>query len=404
LLSIMNKRVMKDQDKTDGKSGCSAFLPVEISVEEAERLVNGNAGTVVIDTRSEGVFCLGHIKGAHSIPLDGLMEQLPRISGDRESPVLVYCAIGVRSVDTAEGLRGKGYAKAYSLAGGYSAWRAAGHETVSDSALTVHQLERYSRNMLLKEIGEEGQMKLLNAKVLLVGAGGLASSAGLYLAACGVGTLGVVDFDRVELSNLNRQVLHGVDDVGRLKVESAKLTIERINPDVNVVPFAERLLPENALRILNGFDIVMDASDNVDTKYLLNDGCYLSGKPYVFGGAVGFDGQAGVFWPKHKGPCLRCLFPEPPPRHLAPTCSDAGVLGVVPGQIGLVQATEVIKLILGIGTPMIGKFYLYDALGLTNRTIDTGRNPDCPLCGENPRITALVGEGSVGYESVQCAG
>jgi sulfur-carrier protein adenylyltransferase/sulfurtransferase len=395
---------MGDQDKTDEKSHRPAFLPVEISVEEAGRLVNGDAGMVVIDTRSEGVFCLGHIRSAHSIPFDGLLERLPALSKDRESPILVYCGIGIRSVGTVEVLRGRGYPKAYSLAGGYSAWRAAGYETVSDSALNVHQLERYSRNMLLKEIGEEGQVRLLNAKVLLVGAGGLASSAGLYLAACGVGTLGVVDFDRVDLSNLNRQVLHGVDDVGRLKVESARSAIERINPDVNVVPFAERLLPENALRIISGFDIVMDASDNVDTKYLLNDGCYLSGKPYVFGGAVGFDGQAGVFWPKKKGPCLRCLFTEPPPRHVAPTCSEAGVLGVVPGQIGLVQANEVIKLILDIGTPMIGKFYLYNALDLTNRTIETGRNPDCPLCGENPRITALVGEGSVRYESVQCAG
>jgi molybdopterin/thiamine biosynthesis adenylyltransferase/rhodanese-related sulfurtransferase len=379
-------------------------LPVEISIGEAERLIKGDYGVLLIDARSDGAFSLGHIDGAHSVPLDRLEEKLPGFTTDKERPILVYCAVGVRSVDTVEMLRSGGYENACSLAGGYSAWRAAGQATVSESKLSVHQRERYSRNILLGEIGEEGQVRLMNAKVLLVGAGGLASSAGLYLATCGVGTIGIVDFDRVDLSNLNRQVFHGTEDVGRLKVESAKSAMERINPDVNVIPFAERLVPENALLIIDRFDIVMDASDNVDTKYLLNDACYFAGKPYIFGGAVGFDGQAGVFWPREKGPCLRCLFPELPPRHLTPTCSEAGVLGVVPGQIGLIQATEVIKVILGIGTPMIGKFYLYNALSLTSRILETGKNPECPLCGDNPRIRALAGEGSVGYESDRCAG
>jgi sulfur-carrier protein adenylyltransferase/sulfurtransferase len=402
---MMNNPSKEPCTVSQDESGAPESLPVELSVENARRMIAENPGAVIVDSRSDGVFSLSHIRGARSVPLDSLSETLPELAYSTDDPVLVYCSVGIRSVETAEMLRGRGYTRAYSLAGGFSAWKAAGYETVSESRLNVHQIERYSRNMLLPEIGEKGQIKLMDAKVLLVGAGGLASSAGLYLAACGVGTLGVVDFDRVDPSNLNRQVIHSVHDIGRLKVDSAKSAMERINPDVNVVPFAERLNAGNVHHIIGGFDIVMDASDNVGTKYLLNDACYFSGKPYVFGGAVGFDGQAGVFWPRKKGPCLRCLFPEPPPRHLAPTCSEAGVLGVVPGQIGLVQATEVIKLILGIGTPMIGKFYLYSALNLTNRILETGKDPNCPLCGETPRIRALLGEGSVDYESRrQCTG
>jgi adenylyltransferase/sulfurtransferase len=212
-----------------------------------------------------------------------------------------------------------GFSNARSIAGGFDAWLKVDRESVTGAQFTAQQLERYSRTMLLREVGEEGQMKLMNAKVLLVGAGGLASSAALYLAACGVGTLGIADFDRVDLSNLNRQVIHGTDDVGRLKVDSAKAAIERINPDVNVIALETRLEPQNALEIISGYDIVMDATDNIGTKFLLNDACYFAGKPYVFGGAVEFDGQAGVFWPKREGPCLRCLFPQPPPDHLAPT-------------------------------------------------------------------------------------
>ena len=216
-------------------------------------------------------------------------------------------------------LQEKGFSNARSITGGYNAWLNEGYEIVTDSKLTVHQLNRYSRTMLLEEIGEEGQLKLLNAKVLLVGAGGLGSPAALYLAAAGVGTIGIVDFDHVDLSNLNRQVIHGTDDVGRFKVDSAKAAIERLNPDVNVITFTDRLTPQNALDIIGGFDIVMDATDNLGTKFLLNDACWFANKPYVFGGAVGFSGQAGVFWPKERGPCLRCLFPKPPPRSAAPT-------------------------------------------------------------------------------------
>jgi sulfur-carrier protein adenylyltransferase/sulfurtransferase len=374
----------------------------EISVEEARRLLASRKKIIVLDIRSETAFRLSRIEGARKTSEDGLESYLRALKEDRADYILLYCSVGIRSVLAAEHLRDKGFANVSSIAGGFTAWRGAGCAVVNDGAFSVGQIERYSRNMFLKEIGEAGQIRLMNAKVLLVGAGGLASSAGLYLAACGIGTIGIVDFDTVDASNLNRQILHGVEDIGRLKVDSAKSAIERINPDVNVIPCSERLSPENVLSIMNGFEIVMDASDNFGTKFLLNDACYLSGKAYVFGGAVGFDGQAGVFWPKKDGPCLRCLIPEQPDSRLSPTCSEAGVLGMVPGQIGLIQATEVVKLILGIGTPLIGKFYLYDALNLKTSIVETGRRRDCPLCGESPRITAILGEGSTEYQGRHC--
>ncbi len=367
------------------------------------RLIDSEGGTIVLDIRSKTAFHVSRIGGACHLPEDGVMAYLAGRAAKEDDPIVVYCAVGIRSLEVAEQLREHGFRNACSIAGGFTGWRVAGGPMVSDSSFSVGQLERYSRNMYLKEIGEAGQIKLMNAKVLIVGAGGLASSAALYLAACGVGTIGVVDFDIVDVSNLNRQILHGVEDIGKLKVESAKSAIERINPDVNTIVFAERLSPENVLHIMNGFDVVMDASDNFGTKYLLNDACFLSGKPYVFGGAVGFDGQASVFWPKNGGPCMRCLMPEQPDSRLSPSCSEAGVLGMVPGLIGLVQATEVVKLILGIGTPLMGSFYVYDALNPRNsRPFETGRRADCPLCGENPRITAISGEGSVEYQGRQC--
>ncbi|HEY3276574.1 MAG TPA: ThiF family adenylyltransferase [Syntrophorhabdaceae bacterium] len=291
----------------------------EITVEDARELLARDSRTIPIDIRGSREIYLGYIRGARFIA-PGLIEgEWNKLSPDPSTPIIVYCAVGDRSISVAAKLREMGFANARSLAGGYDAWLSRGGEIISDGRLTVHQLNRYSRNMLLKEIGEEGQLKLLNAKVLVVGAGGLASSALPYLAAAGVGTLGIVDFDRVDLSNLNRQVIHGTGDIGRLKVDSAVDFIEEINPDVKVIPYRGRLTRENASEIIEAFDIVMDATDNLDTKFLLNDACYFAGKPYVFGGAVGFDGQAGVFWPKKGGPCLRCLFPTPPPRHLTPT-------------------------------------------------------------------------------------
>jgi molybdopterin/thiamine biosynthesis adenylyltransferase/rhodanese-related sulfurtransferase len=292
---------------------------LEISIEDARNLLRDNGRVILIDIRSNREICLGYIKGARFVPLGLIDNEINHLSGDKNVPILIYCSSGSRSLPAASRLQEKGFSNARSIAGGYNAWLNEGCEIVTDGKLTIHQVNRYSRTMLLEEIGEEGQLKLLNAKVFLVGAGGLGSPAGLYFAACGVGTLGIIDFDRVDLSNLNRQVIHGTDDVGRFKVDSAKAAIERLNPDVNVITSTDRLTPQNALDRIGGFDIVMDATDNLGTKFLLNDACWFANKPYVFGGAVGFSGQAGVFWPRERGPCLRCLFPKPPPRSAAPT-------------------------------------------------------------------------------------
>ncbi len=324
----MNTRRVDGQRRTMGQrieqtaAGATknGILSLEISVQEAQHLLRDEREAVVlVDVRGEGELCLGHLQGARFIPLGLLEEEFGRLSIESTSLVLIYCSTGVRSLAAAERLRKIGFSNARSIKGGYDTWLKEGCEIVHDGRFTAEELDRYSRNMLLREIGEAGQEKLKNGSVLLVGAGGLASSAALYLAACGVGTIGIVDFDIVDLSNLNRQVVHGTEDVGRLKVESAAAAVRRINPHVKVVTYAERLTPSNALTIMNDFDVVMDACDNLETKFLLNDACYFLDKPYVFGGAVGFDGQAAVFWPKKEGPCLRCLFPKPPPRHLAPS-------------------------------------------------------------------------------------
>jgi molybdopterin/thiamine biosynthesis adenylyltransferase len=256
--------------------------------------------------------------------------------------------------------------------------------------MTADQLKRYSRQILLGEVGEEGQLRMLRAKVLLVGAGGLGCPAGLYLGAAGVGTIGIVDSDKVDLSNIHRQVLHGVGDVGRLKVDSAKDAILRINPEVNVVTYPLRLSPENILPIIGEYDIVVDGSDNFGTKFLLNDAAFFTGKPYIFGGAVRFDGQVSVFYPKGGGPCLRCMIPHIPPPG-APTCSEVGVLGVVPGQTGLMEAAEAVKHILGKGTLLLGRFLVYNCLGAEFKVFTVERDPSCPLCGGDPSIVDLSG-------------
>jgi len=258
-----------------------------------------------------------------------------------------------------------------------------------EAYFTSAQRDRYRRQTILPEVGVEGQALLLKSKVLVVGAGGLGSPVLLYLAACGVGTLGIVDFDRVDASNLTRQVIHSFDNIGRRKTESAKEGIGRINPDVQVLTFDERLTAANALDIIKEFDVVLDGSDNFETKYLLNDAAFFAGKPYVFGGAVRTEGQVSVFYPKIRGPCLRCIMPLLPSRSKAPTGSEVGVLGVVPGQIGLVQAAETLKLLLNIGVPMIGRFLLYSALEGDFTTVVVSKDPRCPLCGAQPTITSL---------------
>jgi len=291
----------------------------EISIEETHRLLQKGERVVLLDVREKEEIALGYIKGALFIPRSLLEEKAETFLPEKDVPVVVYCAAGVRSLLAAKTLKKMGYAHVFSMAKGIDGWRAARYEVETDSELTSDQLTRYSRHILLKEVGLEGQSQLLKAKVLLVGAGGLGCPAGLYLAAAGVGTLGIIDSDRVDLTNLQRQILHGTSDVGRPKTESAKEMIGRINPDVKVVTYQERLTPQNAIEIFQEYDIILDGSDNFPTKYLVNDACYFTGKPNVYGGVFQFEGQASVFFPKGGGPCLRCLFPEPPPPGLVPS-------------------------------------------------------------------------------------
>lgn len=291
----------------------------EISTDEAHGALRAGGQTLFVDIREPEQVALGYIKGCIFVRGDELEMQIRHLVPDKNTPVVLYCRSGVRSLLTAMTLKEMGYRNVRNLAGGIEAWKAAGYEVVTDGILTLEQLTHYSRQIILREIGLEGQKKLLEAKVLLVGVGGLGSPAAMYLAASGVGTLGIVDFDRVDKTNLNRQIIHGYADIGRPKVESAEERIHRINPEVNVVAFKEKLLPANALAILQEFDIVLDGSDNFPTKYLLNDACFFAGKPYVFGAAVQFEGQASVFHPKSGGPCLRCMMPVPPREDLVPT-------------------------------------------------------------------------------------
>lgn len=256
-------------------------------------------------------------------------------------------------------------------------------------ALTQEQIQRYSRHLILPEVGVQGQEKLVAARVLLIGAGGLGSPSSMYLAAAGVGTLGMIDFDKVDLSNLQRQILHGTEDVGRFKVDSAKDTLRRINPDVKINTYKERLTKDNIKTILDGYDLIVDGTDNFQTRYLVNDACVFAGKPFVYGSIYRFEGQATVFYPG-KGPCYRCLFAEPPPPEMAPSCSEGGVLGILPGIIGVIQATEAVKIILGKGDLLIGRLLLFDAMRMEFREVKFRRNPKCPVCGDHPTIHDLI--------------
>jgi adenylyltransferase/sulfurtransferase len=291
----------------------------EISVEETHEILQRKEPIVLLDIREKEEITLGYIQGATFLAQGLLSEKVESLLPDKNVSVVVYCAGGIRSLPAAKLMKEKGYTRVSSMAKGIDGWKAAGYEVVSDSKLTPDQLTRYSRHLLLKDVGMEGQIRLLNAKVLLVGAGGLGCPAALYLAAAGVETLGIIDSDKVDLTNLQRQVLHGLADVGRPKTESAKEAIHRINPDVKVVTYQERLTPQNALKIFREYDIIIDGSDNFPTKYLVNDASFFTEKPYIYGGVFQFEGQASVFFPKGGGPCLRCLFPEPPPPGLVPS-------------------------------------------------------------------------------------
>jgi len=361
----------------------------ELSAAEVQNLLERDGKHIVLDVREREEYREGHLDGAVSLPRGFLEIKVESTIPDKTAPVIAYCAGGTRSLLAAKVMKEMGYQNVISMSGGYSAWKTAGYKWVQDRQFTQEQATRYSRHFLLPEVGEEGQAKLLDAKVLLVGAGGLGSPAAYYLGAAGVGTLGIVDNDVVDLSNLQRQILHTNDRIGKPKTESAKQTIQALNPDVRVVPYQEKLTSQNIMHIIKDYDIIVDGCDNFPTRYLVNDACFLAKKPNVHGSIFQFEGQATVFYPG-KGPCYRCLYPEPPPPDMAPSCQEAGVLGVLPGLIGVIQALETIKLIIGKGDPLVGKLLCFNTLGMDINTLTLKRDPACPLCGEKPTIHNLI--------------
>jgi molybdopterin/thiamine biosynthesis adenylyltransferase/rhodanese-related sulfurtransferase len=353
-------------------------------VEPAQVREQISNGAVIVDVRETDEFAAGHIPGAKHVPRGYLESRIEGAVPDRSQHLILYCASGNRSAYAARTLaEDLGYENVESMRGGITLWKDLGYDVDVPRTLSTEQRERYSRHLLLPEVGIEGQQKLLDAKVLLLGAGGLGSPAALYLAAAGVGTIGIVDDDEVDLSNLQRQVIHSSERIGVPKVDSAEQTITALNPDVNVVKYAVRLGAENIMDILPGYDIIVDGLDNFPTRYLLNDASVRLQIPVVSAAILGFEGQLSVFKP-YEGPCYRCLFPVPPPAELAPSCGANGVLGVLPGTMGLLQATEVVKLILGQGEPLIGRLLMYDALAATFTEVKVRRDPDCPICSRDP--------------------
>jgi len=341
-------------------------------------------GVVLVDVREGEEFERERIPGAVHVPRGYLESRIEGAVSDRDAHVVLYCASGQRSALAADTLQDLlGYTNVESMTGGITLWKDRGYDTEAPKTLSKEQRDRYSRHLLLPEVGVEGQQKLLDAKVLLLGAGGLGSPAALYLAAAGVGTLGIVDDDTVDLSNLQRQVIHTTDRLGEPKVDSAAETIAQINPDVEVVKHQVRLDSSNVIELIEPYDIVVDGLDNFPTRYLLNDASVRLRKPVVSASILGFDGQLSVFQP-YEGPCYRCLYPVPPPAELAPSCGANGVIGVLPGTMGLLQATEVVKLILGEGEPLIGRLLLYEALGATFTELKVRRDPECPVCSRDP--------------------
>jgi molybdopterin/thiamine biosynthesis adenylyltransferase/rhodanese-related sulfurtransferase len=348
----------------------------------AEAVALARDGRRVIDVREPSEWDAGHVAGATLVPLADLPQRAAEVLPDRDEPLLLHCAVGGRSARASAWLVANGYSDVVNLKGPISAWKDAGgpwEEPIQ--LLTPAQQRRYSRHILIPEVGQEGQRRLLDARVLLIGAGGLGSPIALYLAASGVGTIGFVDDDTVDESNLQRQVLHGVDRLGMLKVDSAELTLRGINPETTVVKHVERLDAGNVARLIGDYDVIVDGTDNFDTRYVLNDEAVRQRKPVVHGSIYRWDGQVTTFVP-FEGPCYRCMYPTQPPEELAPACSVAGVLGVLPGMVGMLQANEVLKLLLGVGETLSGRLLMLDALGTTFDEVRIWRDPACPACGE----------------------
>src|SRR6187549_1511626 len=356
----------------------------ETSVQDVQSRIQNN-GVVLLDVREKEEWDEGHLPNATFLPRGFLEVRVEKAVPERTDPIIVYCAGGTRSAFAAKTLQDLGYKDVVSMAGGYGEWKNAGLPFVVPEKLNKNRLARYSRHLKIPEIGEAGQLKLLSSKVLLVGAGGLGSPSGVYLAASGVGTLGLIDSDVVDESNLQRQILHWTSSVGVPKVDSARRTLFEVNPDVKVKTYNLRLDASNVLDIFKDYDVIISGSDNFSTAYLVNDAAVLLKKPVLYGSIFRFDGQMSTFIP-YEGPCFRCLYPEPAPADLAPSCDEAGVLGVLPGVVGLIQATEAVKLLLKIGEPLVGRLLVYDALAMTFKSLKVRRRLDCATCGDNAKI------------------
>ncbi|MCI0345558.1 MAG: molybdopterin-synthase adenylyltransferase MoeB [Chloroflexi bacterium] len=363
----------------------------ELNAQETAAL-RASQPIVLVDVREQVEWDAGHIPGAVFVPKSSLEQRIEAAVPDRNTKLVLYCAGGTRSLFGSQTLKLMGYSDVTNMAGGFQSWKAAGLPWEAPSVqLTPAQQERYSRHLLIPEVGSDGQAKLLDSKVLLIGAGGLGSPAALYLAAAGVGTIGIVDFDVVDVSNLQRQVLHTSDRVGQKKVESAQRTINALNPDVKVVAHEVALGPDNVSELIAGYDVVLDGTDTFETRYTLNDAAVAAGIPVVHASVFRFEGQLTTFV-QYEGPCYRCLYPTPPPPELAPGCSVAGVLGVVPGIMGLLQANEVLKVLLGIGESLAGRLLLFDALDGTFTELKLKRDPECPICSDGARARRERGE------------
>ncbi len=341
----------------------------------------------LIDVRERSEWDEGHIAGAAHVGRSYLEQQIAGVAPDPSVPLVLYCAGGTRSLFAAQTLQQMGYTDVTSMSGGFQAWKSAGMPWTTPVVLSREQKQRYSRHLLIPEVGAEGQAKLLGSKALFIGAGGLGAPGLLYLAAAGVGTIGVVDFDTVDVSNLQRQVIHTTDRVGQKKTESAAQTIRALNPDVTVVPHEEMLTEANVDRLIGGYDVILDGTDTFETRYTLNDAAVRARIPVVHASVFRFEGQLSVFKP-FDGPCYRCLYPTPPPPELAPGCSVAGVLGVVPGVMGLLQATEAIKVLLDIGESLAGRLLIYDALDGSFQELQLRRDPHCPACGDGAAVSS----------------
>lgn len=360
----------------------------EVDPAQVYQRMQAGEHLAILDVREKEEVDQGHVVGATWIPRGFLEMRAEKTFTDKTTPIAVYCAGGVRSVMAVQSLRQLGYQNVESVIGGFNGWKGAGLPFVVPEA-DSGKMSRYMRHFRIPEVGEAGQKKLLQSKVLLIGAGGLGSPAALYLAAAGVGTLGLVDSDRVDHTNLQRQILHKTRNVGMLKTQSARETLYDVNPDVQVNDYPVRLTRDNAEEIIRGYDVVVDGCDNFQTRYLVNDVCIKLGIPNIYASIFRFDGQATVFMP-HQGPCYRCLYPEPTPAALAPSCEEAGVLGVLPGTMGCIQATEAIKVLLGIGRTLAGRLLTYDALEQSFKSFKVARDPNCAACGEGADIDRLI--------------